>query len=119
MQEYLGVAVARERFARRFKLRAELLKIIDLPVEDDLISAGGVRHRLMTGAGEIEDGEAPVPETDPAVAELMHFFATVVRPTMHLGGDHGAECLANGGFCLPDNPGNSAHVAPRIRNRYR
>ncbi len=64
----------------------------------------------MTGAREIKNGESPVPQADPAVAESMHLFATVIRSAMHLRGYHGAQCFPHRRFCLSDYAGYSAHV---------
>src|SRR2546425_5903941 len=63
--------------------RAQLLVVVDLPVEDDHLGAVFVVDRLPTAA-QVDDAEASHPET----GSPLHVQPLVVRPTV-------LECAAH------------------------
>ncbi len=92
MHDGLGVGAGAERVPLRDELLAQRLKIVDLPVEDDLHRAVLVRHRLVSG-GQIDDGQPPVREAHAAlaVARLGFEEALIVRTTVRERRGHGAQ----------------------------
>ena len=62
---------------------AQVLVVVDLPVEDDHFRAVFVENRLPAAA-QVDDAEAPHPQPDGPV----HVESLVVRTTMLQGGTH-------------------------------
>ena len=67
VQQDLGVGVGLEGIALGFELLAQLAVVVDFAVEGDAQAAIGSGHRLGTGGGEIDDGEAAVGEADALI----------------------------------------------------
>ena len=90
----LGVAVALEDVALGDELPLEIEEVVDLAVEGDPDGPVLVGHRLRAGRGEIDDRQAPVPESERA----FDVDAATVRTAMrdHVG--HAGEELAVGGM---------------------
>src|SRR5215475_239298 len=63
-QEHFGVAGRAEALAARLEVGAQGAVVVDLPVEDDGMSALGAEHRLRAAGARIDDGEPPVHEQD-------------------------------------------------------
>ena len=62
----LRVGIA-EPTAAGQKLHAERAMVVDLAIEDDNVTPVRGLHRLMTGGGKLDDGEAPMAETNETV----------------------------------------------------
>ena len=82
-----GVAAAAEPVAQRFELLPNLEEIVDLAIVADPHRAVGARHRLMAGGRGIDDRQAGMGETRPAIGP----DALVIRPAMPQRRDHGAQ----------------------------
>jgi hypothetical protein len=89
VDEHLGVAARAEREPERFELDAQLGEVVDLPVIDRDRIRPPSRHRLVSGHGDVDDGQTPAAEADGAVGVL----AGIVRPAMHERGGHAADAL--------------------------
>ncbi len=69
-QRHLGIAGPDERVSIPRQLGAKLFEVVDFAVEGDHEPAIGRAHRLVTSAGNIDDGQSPESEQRrvPAVA---------------------------------------------------
>ena len=78
MQQDLGIRAGAEDAAPSLEAVAQLPEVVDLAVEGDDVLAVGAEHRLRGCGGEIDDGEATVPEADAAVLgdPLTHAVGT-------------------------------------------
>ena len=85
VEDDLRVARRGEAVPLALQLGAELLEVIDLPVEGDPDGAVLVAHRLVA-AGEVDDAQPPLPEGHAAVGVR----APLVRAPVH---EPGAEPL--------------------------
>ena len=61
-EQDLAVGVRRELVPFGPQLVPQLEVVVDLAVEDEMVAAGCVGHRLQPGLAEIDDREPPVPE---------------------------------------------------------
>src|SRR6058998_2446364 len=97
-----------DRVPARRETPAEVLVVVNLPVEDDHLGAVFVEHRLLAAA-QIDNAETPHPEADGALYEN----ALVVRATRLQRGAH-APHQRLGHRSVPvaiDKSSNPAHVA--------
>jgi hypothetical protein len=46
---------------------AQVGKVVDLTIEDDAQLVACIRHGLVPGGGEIDDGKPPMPQTDATI----------------------------------------------------
>lgn len=88
LEDYLGVAGGAEA-ELGLKLPAQLLIVVDAPVEDNG-QAAVVLHGLRPGFGEVNDAEPPVPQCNPV--------AVPVSPSVRSAGGHGPHDFQN---CFP------------------
>src|SRR3989442_3152380 len=86
VQHGLGVAGCAERMPAGDETGAQLLVVVDLPVEDDHLGTVFVVDRLPTAA-QVDDAEASHPETSGP----SHVQPLVVRPTMLERAAHAAH----------------------------
>ena len=82
-QDRLGVSVG---LVRVVETPAQVAVVQDLAVEREVAGAIGRGHGL-TGAGQVDDRQAPMAEADRPVAPV----ALGIRATMHEAGRHGAQ----------------------------
>ena len=61
-EQDLGIGTSPEDLSCRDQLLAQRGVIVDLPVEDDRVSAVRRRHRLVPLGGQVQDGQATEPE---------------------------------------------------------
>ena len=80
MQNHLAVAARAEGEAGRFQLPAQLLKVVDLSVEDEPELLRCVCHRLMSARREIDNGQAAMAEDDAPIAADPGSF--IIRTAM-------------------------------------
>ena len=84
-----------EALAARLEIAAKFTVVVDLSVEQELMTAIGRRHRLGAVGGRIDDGQAPVDEDRPAVGSRP--APAAVRATMRQGSiqpcSHGGRLL--------------------------
>jgi hypothetical protein len=73
-----------ETLAERFQLAPELSEVIDLPIEGDRTSGGGINHRLSPGLAEVDDREPAVPKD--YFARVRDPLASAVGSPVSLGG---------------------------------
>ena len=64
LQQDFRVGPRLERVAERLELRPQLEMVVDLTIEHDPLSGIARHHRLQTTVGEIDDGQASVPQPD-------------------------------------------------------
>ena len=108
MDDDLGVALRPELMSLGDQLAAEFAVVVDLAVEDDVVAAGFVAHRLAA-AGEVNDAQPLVEER----GRVVLVGALVVRPAM---ADRRAHPLGGLAVPRPDPAADSAHIDIRIRN---
>ena len=114
LQQHLGVGMGSEHHPGCGQLGAHLQVVVDLAVVGQDEVATGIGHRLRTGLGQVQDGQAAVAETDlPARCQCSLPATVPIRPAMDLRVQHGIE---HGGACgLADCSSNPAHQStPRF-----
>ena len=80
-QQNLGIAARVKADAHRFELVAQFNVVVDLAIEDDLQRTVVRRHWLIRGMRHVDNGQAPMGQTDAVVASKP--IRTVVRATMN------------------------------------
>src|SRR5262249_43376626 len=68
-QHDFGVGTRSEDSALRLQFRAQLEEVVDLAVVRQDEAPVRRKHRLLGGVGEIDDGEAPMPEAERSIDE--------------------------------------------------
>jgi len=74
----LRIAPAPEAVPLPFEFVAQILKVVDLPVEDDDVAAIHRGHRLIAERGEIDDAETPVCQSD----QVVQVLSGCIRPAV-------------------------------------
>jgi hypothetical protein len=88
LQQNLGVARAAKLHAITLKVSAEITEIVDLAVVDEDTGTICRNHRLSGCFAKIEDGEAPVAESNAALLPN----ASAVGSTVYDGSEHRVDC---------------------------
>jgi len=82
-EDDFGIAPRGEGPAGRLQARAQVAKVVDLAIEDDVAATVGARHRLLAG-DEVDDGQAGHTETDTLLDVLaVRVGATVAETLEH------------------------------------
>jgi hypothetical protein len=111
LEHHLGVGGGEEPVAGLLQLGAQLLVVVDDPVEDHGQAELGVDHRLGAGVGQVDD-------LQPAVAERhrpgLPATGAVGPPALQLVA-HGADRRHVGGPAVePDLTRDAAHACPSL-----
>jgi hypothetical protein len=83
------IAICTENVPTRLEIVAQLLEVIDLPVENDPDRPVFIAHRLVGNCTEIDDRQATVAKPDVSAAP----YAFTVRTTMSQRGGHAPKVL--------------------------
>lgn len=105
-EEDFRIGAAPEGGSSSFQGGAELEVVVDFAVEDDTRSGVGIPHGLVSRGSEVEDGEAPVSERQPAARvaeEALVIGPAVGEPASHSGHEIGGE--------VSPGAGDAAHVS--------
>src|SRR5882672_12809091 len=87
--------------------RAKVAVGVKLAVEDDGGVLGLVEHRLVPAGAQVDDREAPHPDSETALGE----HALVVRPPVSDAVGHGPDLLpAHGPTVEADDADDAAHA---------
>ena len=88
-QNHFGVRGGVEDVAQFLQLGPNLGKVVCLAIVGDPIAPVIVGHGLVTGGGEINDGQPPVPQGN--LVGFIEIDAPVIRPAMRHGRGHGLD----------------------------
>ena len=106
LADHLGVGGGEELVAVAAELVAELLVVVDAPVEHHGQPQLRIRHRLRPGRRQVDDREPPVGQCDPAVLpDAVTVGAARPQHTRHPGD----RSQVGRGTVEPDLAGESAH----------
>jgi len=115
LQYDFRVAGASEAVAALFQLAAQILVIVNLPIEDDLILIAVVRHGLAPVRREVNNREARLRQTDAAIRR--HPETTIVRPAVPERIAHTLEQAGIYGCSTGDGANDATHktLIPRAQ----
>jgi hypothetical protein len=105
-EEHLGVASRGESPAERLELAPQLEKIVDLAVEHHHVAAVIADHRLVAGAADVEDRQAPKHQTDSRGLVDTDIIRTAMRQHRAHAIERSPIDRGSGGT---DDAGESAH----------
>ena len=105
VQHHLGVAVRAEDVPSVDQFLAQFQVVVYLAVDHDAHVAVLVDHGLAAPLGQVDDGQASVPQAGPAA----HVIAVSVRPPVHQALVHGLDQA----FVFPAESVDAAHTRPR------
>jgi hypothetical protein len=79
MNDHLGIRIAIETMARCDKFRTDFQVVVDFAVEGDPDGSILIRHGLVTGLGQIDDGKASMAQTDIEPGDQRPIAAQIIK----------------------------------------
>jgi hypothetical protein len=114
MNDGLGIALGGEPMPSALEICAQLLVVVDLPVEDDDDRAILVEDRLIAGV-EIDHAKSLNPEADTtAVVRPARIRATMLERRAHPCDEPSVDGLSRGAE-LSDDATHSFEATPSVR----
>ncbi len=109
--DHLGIGMAAEGPARRQKVGAQLLRVIELTIVVEDETAAGRHHRLPAGRREVDDGEPALgkPKACVAIDPYIAFVGTAVDQRAAHGAGTRDQLGAAASTRDVEETGNSAH----------